>query len=125
MGALAGLFQARYPEASKEYQEYCRIAGLHPGEILIVTEGQTLICHFATMQDPGDYSELRFIQRGLKILADWLESQAERLRIRRIAIPAIGCGVGGLDFESVHDLVVGMCDRLSALDIDVFLYKPQ
>ena len=41
------------------------------------------------------------IEAGLRALTD----EIERLGIRSIAVPALGCGLGGLDWETVLGLI--------------------
>ena len=44
--------------------------------------------------------------------------------IKRILMPAIGCGIGGGDFNKVVNIVMNWC-RFNVHDIEVQLYYPQ
>ncbi len=52
---------------------------------------------------------------------DLLRDNYERWGIQSIAVPALGCGNGGLDWRDVGPL---MCNYLSELDIPVEIYVP-
>ena len=123
MGALAGAFLEYYPTASRQYQRYCEAGNLRPGGVMFVKEGETWIGHLATMVEPGEASRLEWVEAGLNELGQWLTASAGHYGISRVAIPALGCGVGGLQFEDVQRLVQEMSDRLP-LSIDVYLYAP-
>ncbi len=62
---------------------------------------------------------LQDIEDGLKHLA----SSYEKMGIQSIAMPALGCGLGGLKWSEVQPLIV---NHLGALpDLDVYVYEPQ
>lgn len=78
--------------------------------------GPMIIC-LATKDDWRDSSKIEYVSAGL----DDLTKQIETFGIRSIAIPKLGCGLGGLDWDKVRPLIV---ERLSALDgINVEIYE--
>src|SRR5262249_44576987 len=62
-------------------------------------------------------SKIPFIKAGL---AD-LVSVIKRLEIRSIAIPPLGCGNGGLEWNDVYPLIK---EAMAALDVRAFIYAP-
>ena len=62
-------------------------------------------------------STLAGIEQGLQ----WLQKTYKNQEIKSLAIPALGCGLGGLSWEDVGPL---MCKYLISLDIPVALYLP-
>lgn len=112
----------RFPEASKTYVKVAKAGELHPGDVLATrdsTDGEPRwVLHFATKGDWRKPSQLEWIRSGLKRLADLVRE----LEIRSIAIPPVGCGNGGLDWNIVRPLVVEAMEAVS--EVRVELYEP-
>jgi O-acetyl-ADP-ribose deacetylase (regulator of RNase III) len=117
-GALAGVFAQKFPKDTLIYQQRCA-KGIKPGEIYITCQTlEVCIAHFATVLVPGGTSQLAWIETGLSQLHDL----AQRCRYQSIAIPALGCGVGGLDFDRVKALVEA---EFKDSPIQVLLHEPK
>ena len=73
---------------------------------------------FATKRKWRDDSRLDDIEAGLKWFRDNFASEG----VQSLAIPALGCGLGGLLWESVGPL---MCRYLHGIGIKVAIYLPR
>lgn len=73
---------------------------------------------FATKGHFRESSKLIDIEHGMQ----WLVQNAEHEGIESIALPALGCGLGGLPWSSVGPL---MCRYLSQLNIKSAIYLPR
>lgn len=100
MGAgLALQFKVRFPEMFHLYKEQCKLKALTLGNIWackITKYSQWIIC-FPTKGHYNESSELINIVLALKHLAKMIKDED----IRSIAIPKIGCGLGGLKWSQV------------------------
>jgi O-acetyl-ADP-ribose deacetylase (regulator of RNase III) len=125
---LALQFKQRYPANYIFYERACREGRVRPGHMLVfelepVVPGQRpqLIINFPTKRHWRDESLLVDIHQGLDALA----FELIRRRIRHVALPALGCGLGGLAWADVKELIE---DRLAQLEqiriviIDLSLY---
>lgn len=109
---LANEFARRYPKAQAEYEGYCRDGFLAPGWPLRIGR----IWYFPTKDDWRLHSRLEWIQSGLRVIADTLGEHDS------IAIPALGCGLGGLPWDAVS---ASVRVELEGTGADVRLYKPR
>ena len=114
---IARDFKEAYPEMFGEYQQLCKQGELSIGQLWIYRTPDKWILNFPTKVHWRQPSKIEYIEAGLKtftiIYAD--------LGIRSIAFPELGCGNGGLDFESqVKPL---MEKYLSELPIDITIYS--
>lgn len=117
-GALAGVFAQKFPRDTLKYQERCT-EGIEPGQIYITCQTlEVSIAHFATVLAPGEKSHLGWIEKGLS----QLHNLSKKCGFHSIAIPALGCGVGGLDFDQVKALVEA---EFKDSPIKVLLYEPK
>ena len=72
---------------------------------------------FPTKDHWRDRAEIQGIERGLK----WVADNYRRLGLKSLALPALGAGLGGLDWKQVGPLI---CAYMSNLDIPVRIYLP-
>ncbi|RPH60392.1 MAG: DUF4433 domain-containing protein, partial [Chloroflexi bacterium] len=73
---------------------------------------------FPTKQHWKEGSDAKGIEAGL----EWLVSRYKADGIQSLAVPALGCGLGGLDWKEMGPL---MCKFLSKMDIQTAIYLPQ
>lgn len=73
---------------------------------------------FATKRHWKDNSRLDDIEGGLA----WVRDNYTKEGIQSLAMPALGCGLGGLDWKKVGPL---MCKYLHGIDISVAIYLPR
>lgn len=73
---------------------------------------------FPTKEHWKQHSDPEGIEEGLR----WIVENYKKEGIQSIALPALGCGLGGLDWKDVGPM---MCKYLSKLDIQVAIYLPQ
>lgn len=79
------------------------------------------IIFFPTKKHWKDPSQLEYVKTGLYHLVEGLSSDTED--IESIAIPALGCGLGGLDWNDVRPLIEEAFKDLP--DVRVMLYPPK
>ena len=90
---------------------------------MLVTESDSLIApkyipHFPTKKHWRHPSRIEWIRNGLR---DLIRVVRER-QIRSVAIPPLGCGNGGLDWEVVRREIEAALDAIP--DVEVLLYEP-
>jgi len=73
---------------------------------------------FPTKRHWRESSDISGIEEGLQ----WVRSNYKAEGIQSLAIPALGCGLGNLDWRDVGPL---MCRYLADLEIQVAIYLPQ
>jgi O-acetyl-ADP-ribose deacetylase (regulator of RNase III) len=119
---LALEFKIRFPEMFSEYKAVCDRGELRSG-ILHVHEFAAdlrprFIINFPTKRHWRDPSRLEDIKTGLVAL----RTEIERRKLKSIAIPALGCGLGGLPWEQVRAVIE---DTLTGIEnVQVFVYPP-
>ena len=124
---LALQFRMRYHGLYEAHREAAARGRIRPGELTLfqviedVEERPRLIIGLPTKRDWRDLSRLEDVDLGLQALANLIEVK----KIKSIAIPPLGCGLGGLRWEPVRDLIV---QRLSYTAEEsnavVYVYAP-
>jgi O-acetyl-ADP-ribose deacetylase (regulator of RNase III) len=120
-GGIALEFKNRYPDMFISYKLVCNNKMLVPGTVHTFPSGdltkQPHIINFPTKTDLSP-SKLIYVMLGLPTLV----SECQRLGVRSVAIPALGCGLGGLDWEDVKELIQNEMSKLKG--VDVMVYEP-
>ena len=125
MGAgLALEFRKRYPQMYEEYKDLCGRGRFGIGEIQIVKvnpSGHKYIINFPTKRHWNEPSQLNYIEIGLKRLLPDLMTGS----INSIAFPALGCGLGGLDWENeVKPLMLRYLEKVPDY-VRIEIYPPK
>jgi O-acetyl-ADP-ribose deacetylase (regulator of RNase III) len=134
---LASRAKYQFPDVYVVYQDVCRSKQLQMGkphiykrESFVDTElasdstwlpnpnSNKWFLLFPTKNHWKENSDMDGIERGLI----WLRENYRQEGITSLAIPALGCGLGGLDWRDVGQI---MCRNLADLDIPVGVYLPR
>lgn len=115
---LAKLFKEKYPQSFKEYYSRCRMKEFKVGVPFAFPEDGKLILFIATKTDWQLPSRMGFIIAGIKGII-WAISE---FQLSAIAIPALGCGEGGLDWNVVK---ATMEASFMHLDCNIEIYEPK
>lgn len=109
---LALSFKNKFPNNFKKYKKYCQSGDFVVGKLLIISENNKKIINFPTKIHWKDNSRIGFIIDGLKKL----KIAIEKRDIKSVAMPKIGCGLGGLDWNLVFKEI---CKFHSQLDENI------
>lgn len=118
---LALKFKQLFPDYYDVYKTRCSMSLITPGNVHVHDrwEGRPqYIISFPTKAYWRDSSQLRYIEQGMISL----NQRIEYYRIQSIAIPALGCGLGGLKWEDVKPLIIR---ELNVVNVDILLYEPR
>ena len=116
---LACAFRGRFPENHEAYQAACRRNELVPGRLFVFLTGldqPECIVNFPTKRYWRLPSKLGYIDAGLGDLVNLVQTRG----IQSIAVPALGCGLGGLDWDEVRPLIVKAALLMPEVQVTVF-----
>ena len=122
-GALAGVFDRKFAWWAQAYRQACRDKTLDLGRPVVHMNptpdaAPRGVISFATMRYPGSPADANAIREGLAALAADPE-----LSGASIALPALGCGVGGFEFAVLEKMVraSGLVEAANLVE----LYRPR
>ena len=130
-------FKRRYPFCFPPYKRACEAGGVKPGTVLYVenipakydkkgtktavqpslmpTVKDSIyapdVAHFATKDHWRGRSQLKWIASGLPLLL----KECRLRNVKTIALPQLGCGLGGLDWKDVNPLISNCFDQESII----------
>ena len=95
---IALQFKKAFPDNFIAYQKACRQGQVQPGKVLVFHTGSMVhpkyIINLPTKRHWKGPSHLEDVRDGV----DALVREVKKLKIGSIAIPPLGCGLGGLDW---------------------------
>ena len=119
---IALQFKQAFPENFKAYEKVCRAQALRPGRMFVFKTGllqnPRYIINFPTKRHWKGNSKIEDIRAGLVALIQ----EVKQLGIRSIAVPPLGCGLGGLNWSEVQPMIEATFAELP--DVRVLLFAP-
>jgi O-acetyl-ADP-ribose deacetylase (regulator of RNase III) len=120
---IALQFKKAFPENYKRYKKACDKGQVKTGEMFITETGRInnpkYIINFPTKQHWKANSKIEDVEAGLRAL----RREVERLGIESIALPPLGCGLGGLRWKDVSLLIEENFADLN--NVKVIVYPPK
>jgi O-acetyl-ADP-ribose deacetylase (regulator of RNase III) len=114
---VALVFRERFPEMFEDYRQQCERLEVRPGVLTIYKDTKPWVITFPTKRHWRGNSRIQDIEAGLATLVE----RTREWDLRSLALPALGCGNGGLDWADVRPLIERY---LTDLDIDIEVYEP-
>ena len=119
---IALQFRKAFPENFKVYEGACERNEVQPGKMLVFETGfltgPKYIINFPTKRHWKGKSQMKDIEAGLPALIEEIKKRG----IRSVAVPPLGCGLGGLDWNQVRPKIVRAFESLP--DVRLHLFEP-
>lgn len=115
-------FKKEFPNNFQSYSKACKEGKIEIGKLFVskdssISSGEKLIINFPTKKDWRKPSDYEYIKSGLLDLKRVISEYG----IKSVAMPPLGAGSGGLNWEVVKKLIQ---DYLQNLPIDIIVYEP-
>lgn len=102
-GVAAAIARAGGRSIEKDAIRVCREQDPQEGDLYVTTAGTLpykAVLHLVTMKNPGGPANYGIVRACLKSLVQYCQTHG----IRKVALPALGTGVGGLSYAKVADI---------------------
>ncbi|KEQ19355.1 type II toxin-antitoxin system antitoxin DNA ADP-ribosyl glycohydrolase DarG [Endozoicomonas numazuensis] len=120
---IALQFKKAFPENFTAYHQACKKQLVVPGSMFVYEYGDMIqrrvIINFPTKRHWRNPSRMEDVESGLLALVEEVKAR----NIKSIAIPPLGCGLGGLNWSEVKPRIEAAFSELP--DVEVLLYEPK
>ena len=122
MGAgIALQVKKQFPAEFSEYKKACDKKLLVPGKVYVFNDViSPVIIHMTTKNHWINPSKMEYIQNGLISLKEYFETEKDNVVV---ALPAIGCGYGGLNWSQVKENIISELDDMNE-NVKVVVHEP-
>lgn len=125
---LAKQVKEKYPDVDRLYVDYCKNEEYFGGHCFSIKQTypsgkKREFIMFATKEDWKQPSKIEWIEKGLDHL-NFAFSKTAWYGITtntHIAIPPLGCGLGGLNWDDVYPLIQKYLGNIEGLTVHVYL----
>lgn len=116
---IAYQFKNAFPKNNDDYVKACKSGKLIVGTIHNFVENGKIIVNFPTKDKWREKSKISYINDGMDSLVKFIEEK----NIKSIAIPPLGCGNGGLNWNEVQPLLL---EKIAPIQQsrNIILYSP-
>ncbi|HTQ59622.1 MAG TPA: macro domain-containing protein [Candidatus Solibacter sp.] len=115
-------FRKAFPRNFKFYEAACEREEVRPGKMLVFETGlltePRFIINFPTKRHWKGKSRIEDIDSGLRALVQ----EVKKRGIRSVAVPPLGCGLGGLNWKTVRPRIVHAFEDFP--EVQVLLFEP-
>ncbi len=119
---IALQFRKAYPDNYEAYRKACEAGEVRPGQMFIFDQhslaNPRYIINFPTKRHWRSNSRMEDIEAGLEALV----GDVRRLGIRTIAVPPLGCGLGGLPWPEVQQRMRAAFEQVP--EVRWLVYEP-
>ncbi len=120
---IALQFSRQFPEIMPVYEAACKDGSLVVGTVQTIRlallagmGGPSYVINFPTKKHWKGDSKIEYVESGLRSL----RAEIEKYGIKSIAVPPLGCGLGGLDWADVRQRIIETLGDMPNVRIKVF-----
>ena len=110
---IALQFKIKYPQMYKEYKILCQKGLFLLGHIFIYKHETGIIFNLGTQANWKSKAELNSIESALEKMLSYSNVN----KIHKIALPKIGAGLGGLEWNDVKKIIENLSEKYPQIDL--------
>lgn len=112
---IAVQFKERYPQMYSEYKALCRNGKFALGSVFEYNYGDGYVFNLGTQVSWTTRANIKAVEEAI----DKMMAIASALQVDKIALPKIGAGLGGLNWDDVKAVIESATAKYPAVDLIV------
>jgi len=98
---IAIQFREQFPQMYKEYRKLCQSGDFKVGDVFLYKTDKGGVFNLGTQESWKTKAQLQYIKKSIETMF----LLAQQNHISKIALPKIGAGLGGLNWEEVKHII--------------------
>lgn len=116
---IAVAFRYKYPDMYEQYRYLCRNGMFKPGGVYEYNTGNGYVFNLGTQISWKTGATLTFIRTALQNMVKFALDNG----VRKIAMPAIGAGLGGLKWDDVKNIIEDVAGSVPSEHLMLFVVE--
>ncbi len=112
---IALQFRKRFPLMYQQYQLLCRDGKFKPGDVFDYHYEEGAVFNLGTQATWREKARMEYIETSIRNMLEI----ATKSKVRDIAMPAIGAGLGGMDWDMVKETICALSHEYPCVDLYV------
>lgn len=112
---IALQFRNKFPSMYDEYKSLCKNGQFNPGDVFDYNYGNGHIYNLATQATWRPCAKIEYIKASLLKMLELASAE----QVSKIALPAIGAGLGGLKWEDVKKAICEASEKFPTITLYV------
>lgn len=112
---IALQFRAKFPDMYRIYKQMCKSGRFNLGDVYDYDYGGGHVYNLGTQKSWGPCAKLRYIEESVRKMCELAIAD----NIDAIALPAIGAGLGGLNWDDVKRTITKVAEDFSQVTLYV------
>lgn len=112
---IALQFRNKFPELYKQYKKLCATKEFSPGDVFKYDYSDGTIYNLGTQKTWREKAQLKYIKQSLNLMLD----MACVDNVGEIVMPAIGAGLGGMDWNEIKLLINEVANSFPSVNLYV------
>lgn len=113
---IAPIFRSKFPDIFAPYAKACDDGFLNPGDMIPVFSRGRWIFNIASQKQPGPDARLEWLKAGVEASLAFAAEEG----ISSIALPRIGAGIGGLNWDDVVDVITEAATAYENITVELW-----
>ena len=120
---LALKFKQRFPYNFQAYQHACAAGMLQTGTVLVFPTSLPSYPKYIVNFPSKRHWKQRSRFEDVELSTQHLVKEVQKLRVESLAMPAVGCGLGGLNWGTVQPMLEKHLGVLQDMSVEIYLPK--
>lgn len=116
---LAAYIRVKYPEVYEEYLTMDFVGGdIQP----VQAHDKNIIINIASQIKSGRNARLDLLEEGVRKSFEFVQLFEPSMEYNTLVLPQIGCGVGGLEWEEVREVIIGIKNDFPKVNLELWTF---
>lgn len=118
-GGIAATVRAKFPDVYEIYRSFCKVEGLHGGEMLAIPSlAGPILLNLASQEKMGRNAKYEWLEQSVERAFEYCKSTG----LEGFALPRIGSGIGGLNEKKAEEIMEKIAAKYPEITLEIWTW---